>query len=80
MQFWRPGNKENQDVDLGEQGKMLIFFFRGTREQVHPGRASSLGSWAFILDMGRSSKRDINSARSGAKGDDLGMSFRSSIN
>ena len=35
-QFWGTGNIENQDFDFWEEGKMPIFFFRRTREQVPP--------------------------------------------
>ena len=35
-QFWGTGKIKNQGFDFGEQGKMPIFFFRGTRQQVPP--------------------------------------------
>ena len=52
-QFGRTGNIENQDFDFREQGKMPIFFFRRTKEQIPPGRAyvvnGETSKWAPVL-------------------------------
>ena len=46
-QFWGTGNIESQDFDFGEQGENADVSFRGTREQVPPGRASQLHPTTF---------------------------------
>ena len=42
-QFWGTGNRENQDFDFWEQGKMPMFFSRETREKVPPPSTSPGG-------------------------------------
>ena len=49
-QFRAAENIENEDFDFREQGKIRKYF-RGTREQVSPGRASLITSEMFLLGL-----------------------------